>query len=58
MKHNDAGLSTQYKPVSLNNHSDGRAQDFVEENIELVRKLSFSIQLSGPDEYEGGNFQL
>ena len=56
--HNDAGLSTQYKPVSLNNHSEGRAQDFVEENIELVRKLSFSIQLSGPDEYEGGNFQL
>ena len=56
--HNDAGLATQYKPVSLNNHSEGRAQDFVEENIELVRKLSFSIQLSGPDEYEGGNFQL
>ena len=28
------------------------------ENIELVRKLSFSIQLSHPDDYEGGNVQL
>ena len=28
------------------------------ENIELVRKLSFSIQLSDPDDYEGGNLQL
>ena len=28
------------------------------ENIELVRKLSFSIQLSDPDDYEGGNVQL
>ena len=25
------------------------------ENIELVRKLSFSVQLSDPDDYEGGN---
>ena len=28
------------------------------EKIELIRKLSFSIQLSDPDDYEGGNFQL
>lgn len=28
------------------------------ENIELVRKLSFSLQLSGPDDYEGGNVQF
>ena len=28
------------------------------ENIELVRKLSFSIQLSSPEDYEGGNLQL
>ena len=32
--------------------------DFVNENIELVRKLSFSIQLSSPDDYDGGNLQL
>ena len=46
--HNDAGLATQYKPVSAGNRSDGLHQDFVNENIELVRKLSFSIQLSHP----------
>ena len=56
--HNDAGLPCQYKPVSEGNRNDGRAQDFLNENIELVRKLSFSIQLSDPDDYEGGNFQL
>jgi PKHD-type hydroxylase len=28
------------------------------ENIELVRKLSFAMQLSDPDDYEGGNVQL
>ena len=56
--HNDAGLSTQYKPVSVGNRVDGLAQDFVNENIELVRKLSFVVQLSDPDDYEGGNLQL
>ena len=56
--HNDAGLATQYKPVANGNRSEGIAQDFVNENIELVRKLSFSVQLSDPDDYEGGNVQL
>jgi len=32
--------------------------DFVNENIELVSKFSFSLQLCGPDDYEGGNVQL
>lgn len=56
--HNDAGISTQYKPQSIGNRSEGLAQDFLNENIELVRKLSFAFQLSDPDEYEGGNLQL
>ena len=56
--HNDAGLPTQYKPVSVGNRAEGLHQDFVNENIELVRKLSFSIQLSSPEDYEGGNLQL
>jgi predicted 2-oxoglutarate/Fe(II)-dependent dioxygenase YbiX len=56
--HNDAGLATQYKPQSVGNRADGLAQDFVNENIELVRKLSFSLQLSSPDEYSGGNVQI
>jgi len=56
--HNDAGLATQYKPQSVGNRADGLAQDFVNENIELVRKLSFSLQLSDPDSYSGGNVQI
>ena len=56
--HNDAGISGQYKPVSVGNHHEGRAQDYLNENLELVRKLSFVVQLSNPDEYEGGNLQL
>jgi|TARA_Y100000004_G_scaffold177881_1_gene219903 predicted 2-oxoglutarate/Fe(II)-dependent dioxygenase YbiX len=56
--HNDAGLSGQYKPVSSGNRCEGLTQDFVNENIELVRKLSFTLQLSHPDDYEGGNVQL
>ena len=56
--HNDAGLSGQYKPVAIGNREQGRAQDFLNENLELVRKLSFAMQLSSPDDYEGGNVQL
>ena len=56
--HNDAGLANQYKPVSVDNHSEGLAHDFVHENIELVRKLSFSLQLSDASDYEGGNVQF
>ena len=56
--HNDAGLATQYKPVTVGNHGEGRAQDYMNENLELVRKLSFAMQLSDPDDYEGGNVQL
>ena len=51
-------IINHYKPISVGNYSDGRAQDFVNENLELVRKLSFVVQLSNPEDYEGGNLQL
>lgn len=56
--HNDAGLSSQYKPTAVGNRIEGLAQDFFNEKIEMVRKLSFVLQLSDPDDYEGGNLQL
>lgn len=56
--HNDAGISCHYKPVSVGNHHEGRTQDYLNEKLELVRKLSFVVQLSDPDDYEGGNLQL
>ena len=46
------------KPVSVGNRQEGLAQDYINENTELVRKLSFAMQLSDPDDYEGGNVQL
>ena len=58
--HNDAGLPTHYKPQSVGNRGNGQEniQDFINENCEQVRKLSFVLQLSDPDDYEGGNLQL
>ena len=58
--HNDAGLATQYKPIAVGNRGNGNehAQDFINENCVMVRKLSFAMQLSDPDDYEGGNVQF
>jgi len=58
--HNDQGLASYYKPVSSGNRGNGQElfQDFVNNNCEKVRKLSFSLLLSDPDTYEGGNLQL
>ena len=58
--HNDAGISSHYKPMSGGNrgHGEAIAADFINENCEKVRKLSFSLLLSDPDTYEGGNFQF
>jgi PKHD-type hydroxylase len=58
--HNDAGLGTYYKPMSAGNrgHGEAIAADFMNENCEKVRKLSFSLLLSDPDAYEGGNLQF
>jgi len=58
--HNDQGISTYYKPISQGNrgHMGDIATDFVNQSCEQVRKLSFSLLLSDPDTYEGGNLQL
>lgn len=56
--HNDAGLATQYKPVSVGNRAEGLTQDYLNERIEMVRKLSFVLQLSDSHDYEGGNLQF
>jgi predicted 2-oxoglutarate/Fe(II)-dependent dioxygenase YbiX len=56
--HNDSGLATHYKPIGINNSLDTLAQNYVNEKIELIRKLSVVVQLSNPEDYEGGNLQL
>ena len=61
--HNDSGLSTHFKPEfnvrgceSINN-KDAHL-DYLNKQTEYVRKLSFTLQLSDPDDYEGGNVEL
>lgn len=58
--HIDAGISSYYKPMSETNRVDPAivVNDYINQNIESIRKLSFSLQLSDSDEYEGGQFQL
>ena len=61
----DSGLNTQYRPIKTEQAVEGSLDNndeflinSVKINCEIVRKLSFSIQLSDPDDYEGGNLQL
>ena len=56
--HVDAGLGTYFKPNPANSDQNTRSEDFLNKNTESIRKLSFLMQLSDPDDYEGGNVQL
>lgn len=60
--HQDQSLPTFYKPnnsPTMNRmNTPELINDFLSINTEYVRKLSFSLLLSDPDTYEGGNFQI
>ena len=58
--HTDAGLATLYKPDGLNVGSitEQSTKNYINQNSEFTRKLSFSLLLSDPNEYSGGNLQL
>ena len=63
--HQDSGLNTYYEPIKTEQPVEGSLDNndeflinSVKINCEIIRKLSFSIQLSDPDDYEGGNLQL
>jgi len=62
--HNDSSIAVHYKPQALG-MSGGQSInnekahiDYLNKNTEMVRKLSFTLQLSDPNDYEGGNVQL
>ena len=62
--HNDSSIAVHYKPNATDipagesvNNQDTHV-DYLNKNSELVRKLSFTLQLSDPNDYEGGNVQL
>lgn len=61
--HSDVCLRDYYKPnvKNISSKSSGNKdihEDYLNLRNEYVRKLSFTLQLSEPDEYEGGNVQF
>ena len=62
--HNDAGIGIFYKPQMIEVVGEKTIddqdvhRDYLNKQTELVRKLSFTLQLSGPDDYEGGNVEF
>ena len=61
--HSDTSIPVQYKPKIQISANDSTTDDnYLRERAaiknELVRKISFSLQLSDPDDYEGGNIQF
>lgn len=57
--HNDTALEVHYTPIPGEDiNQESLNTNFINQSSELVRKLSFSLQLSDFDEYEGGNFQI
>ncbi len=56
--HADDSPSGFYQPKILPSSSVSKAEDVLNVNGEFVRKLSFSLQLSSPDDYEGGDVEF
>jgi predicted 2-oxoglutarate/Fe(II)-dependent dioxygenase YbiX len=56
--HNDAGLTNCYKPKTNDTSGKEWIDDKINTEFEMVRKLSIVMQLSDPEDYEGGNLQL
>lgn len=58
--HCDSGIDDLCKPEAIGPRSTtpDRINDWVAQKTQVHRKLSFVLQLSSPDDYEGGNLQL
>ena len=56
--HCDEDIDTMYQPQIVPQSNHNMSQDQVTLNGEMVRKLSFSLQLSDPEEYTGGEVQF
>ena len=61
--HSDVASRDYYEPQVKNPSSKSSGnkklqEDFLNLSSEYVRKLSFTLQLSDPDDYEGGNIQF
>jgi PKHD-type hydroxylase len=58
--HTDEDYESWYQPLARSNKEQEEVivHDFLKKSTETIRKLSFSLLLSDPDSYSGGNFQL
>jgi len=56
--HPDQHLYTEFTPKSKPSSKYSELDKHVQQQCEYTRKLSFSLQLSHPDEYEGGELQF
>ena len=61
--HSDVASRDYYEPQVKNPSSKSSGnkkiqEDFLNLSSEYIRKLSFTLQLSDPDDYEGGNIQF
>jgi len=56
--HSDSDVDALYKPQLVLSSGENVSQDQIVVNGEYVRKLSFSLQLSDPTDYTGGEVQF
>ena len=56
--HQDSDLDTHYKPQMNFSSGENRAQEEIIQAGEYIRKLSFTLQLSEPTDYRGGEVEF
>lgn len=56
--HTDASIEIMYKPKLIHGSGMNMAEDQVNLSGEYIRKLSFTLQLSEPEDYTGGEVQF
>jgi Rps23 Pro-64 3,4-dihydroxylase Tpa1-like proline 4-hydroxylase len=56
--HTDQDVGTYYKPKTVVNSMQSSSEDNFHQQGEYVRKLSFTLQLSDPEDYGGGEVQF
>ena len=56
--HSDTALDTYHKPQQGHREGENRGQEEIIQVGEYVRKLSFTLQLSDPTDYRGGEVEF
>ena len=56
--HSDSDVDAHYKPKQKYSSGENKSMDSITLSGEYVRKLSFSLQLSEPTDYRGGEVQF